>query len=152
MLEGDFTIVPYCQARIAFGARDVQTVRAFVEAESYPGPSLILAYSPCIAHGYDLEHGLSQQKLAVDTGYWPLFRFDPRRAAAGESPFVLDSSAPKADLGKFAGNEMRFRLVEQQDPERFRALLARGQSDITRHFARSEAWAHKPGAPAPEPR
>ena len=59
---------------------------------------------------------------------------------------------PKADLGKFAGNEMRFRLVEQQDPERFRALLARGQSDITRHFARYEAWAHKPGAPAPEPR
>jgi pyruvate-ferredoxin/flavodoxin oxidoreductase len=139
-------------ARIAFGAKDVQTVRAFVEAESYPGPSLILAYSPCIAHGYDLEHGLAQQKLAVDTGYWPLFRFDPRRTAAGESPFVLDSSAPKADLGKFAGNEMRFRLVEQQDPERFRALLARGQADIARHFARYEAWAHDTAAPAHEPR
>ena len=84
-------------AQVAFGAKDTQTVKAFIEADAYPGPSLIIAYSPCIAHGYDLVHGLDQQKLAVDSGYWPLYRFDPRRAASGERPLVLDSGAPKID-------------------------------------------------------
>ena len=69
-------------ASVAFGAKDVQTVNAFREAEAYPGPSLIIAYSHCIAHGYDMAHGLEQQKLAVDSGVWPLYRFDPRRLAA----------------------------------------------------------------------
>ena len=82
-------------ARVAFGAKDAQTVQAFLEAEAYPGPSLIIAYSHCIAHGYDLAHGCEQQKLAVDSGVWPLYRFDPRRVAAGRPPLQLDSAAPK---------------------------------------------------------
>ena len=92
-----------------------------------PGPSLIIAYSPCIAHGYDLAHGLDQQKLAVDSGYWPLYRFDPRRAAAGERR--ASSSTParrRSTLEQFTRNETRFRLVEQQDPERFARAGAAG--------------------------
>ena len=134
-------------ARIAFGAKDTQTVKALLEAESYPGPSLVIAYSHCIAHGYDLEHGLEQQKLAADSGYWPLYRFDPRRAATGENPFQLDSAPPKVDLGKFVRNEARFRLVEQQDPDRFKALLAQGQADIRKHFAVYDALARRGSEP-----
>jgi pyruvate-ferredoxin/flavodoxin oxidoreductase len=117
-------------ANVAFGARDAQTVKAFLEAESYPGPSLIIAFSHCIAHGYDMAYGLDQQKLAVDTGYWPLYRYDPRAAATGESPLKLESAAPKLDLGKYMRNETRFRVVEQQDPERFRRLLAEAQQEV----------------------
>ena len=117
-------------ARVAFGAKDAHTVKALQDAESYPGPSLVIGYSHCIAHGYDMEHGLDQQKLAVETGYWPLFRYDPRLAAQGQNPFTLDSGAPKGDLGRFTRNEARFRLVEQQDPERFKTLLAQGLARI----------------------
>jgi pyruvate-ferredoxin/flavodoxin oxidoreductase len=122
-------------AHVAFGAKDVQTVRAFQEAEAFPGPSIIIAYSHCIAHGYDLARGLDQQKLAVDTGYWPLFRFDPRRAATGESPLVLDSAAPKIDLAKYTGNETRFRVVEQMDPARFKMLSQHAQHEVTMRFS-----------------
>jgi pyruvate-ferredoxin/flavodoxin oxidoreductase len=122
-------------AHVAFGAKDVQTVRAFLEAEAYPGPSIIIAYSHCIAHGYDMAKGLDQQKLAVDTGYWPLYRFDPRRAAAGDSPLVLDSPAPKIDLAKYTANEMRFRVVEQMDPTRFKILSARAQQEVAMRFS-----------------
>jgi pyruvate-ferredoxin/flavodoxin oxidoreductase len=125
-------------AHIAFGARDAQTVRAFVEAESYDGPSLIIAYSHCIAHGYDLAQGLAQQKRAVDTGYWPLYRFDPRRRAAGESPLKLDSGAPKGKLVDFERNETRFRMVELQDPARFRALAEAAQKDVHVRWAMYE--------------
>jgi pyruvate-ferredoxin/flavodoxin oxidoreductase len=134
-------------ARIAFGAKDTQTVKALIDAESYPGPSLVIAYSHCIAHGYDLEHGLEQQKLAADSGYWPLYRFDPRRAAAGDNPFQLDSAPPKVDLGKFVRNEARFRLVEQQDPERFKALLDQSKADIQKHFAVYDALARRGSEP-----
>jgi pyruvate-ferredoxin/flavodoxin oxidoreductase len=122
-------------AQTAFGAKDAQTVRVFAEAEAYPGTSLVIAYSPCIAHGYDLAHGLDQQKLAVESGYWPLYRFDPRREGGGEAPFVLDAAAPKVDLDRFTRNETRFRLVEQQDPERFRTLMQQGQAAIRKRFA-----------------
>jgi len=118
-------------AHVAFGAKDVQTVKAFVDAEAYPGPSIIIAYSHCIAHGYDMANGLDQQKLAVDTGYWPLYRFDPRRAATGESPLILDSAAPKVDLSKFTANEMRYRVVEQMDPARFKMLSEHAQREVT---------------------
>ncbi len=136
-------------ARIAFGAKDAHTVRVLQEAESFPGPSLIIAYSPCIAHGYDLAYSLDQQKLATESGYWPLYRFDPRREALGESPFVLDSAPPKVDLGKFVRNETRFRLVEQQDPDQFRALLERSQADIRRNFSVYDAWSKGGGAGQP---
>jgi pyruvate-ferredoxin/flavodoxin oxidoreductase len=122
-------------ARVAFGAKDAQTVKALQEAESYPGPSLVIAYSHCIAHGYDLAHGLDQQKLAVSTGYWPLFRFDPRRAAAGEPPLVLESAAPGGRLDKYMNNESRFRVVQQADPERYGRLLAGAEAHAAERFA-----------------
>jgi pyruvate-ferredoxin/flavodoxin oxidoreductase len=109
-------------ARVAFGARDNQAVRAFVEADSYPGPSLIIAYSHCIAHVYDMAHGLEQQKLAVDCGVWPLYRFDPRRIALGEPPLALDSGDPKVKVSDYMRNEGRFRMVEKLDPKRFKHL------------------------------
>jgi pyruvate-ferredoxin/flavodoxin oxidoreductase len=122
-------------AHVAFGAKDVQTVKAFLEAEAYPGPSLIIAYSHCIAHGYDLAYGLDQQKLAVDTGYWPLYRFDPRRSATGESPLVLDSAAPKVDLMKYVNNESRFRVVDQMDHARFKMLMDHAQHEVATRFS-----------------
>jgi len=122
-------------AHVAFGAKDTQTVKAFQEAEAYPGPSIIIAYSHCIAHGYDMALGLDQQKLAVDSGYWPLYRFDPRRAASGDSPLMLDSAAPKIDLNKFTGNETRYRVVEQMDPARFKMLAADAQREVTMRFS-----------------
>ncbi|MEW6270439.1 MAG: pyruvate:ferredoxin (flavodoxin) oxidoreductase [Thermodesulfobacteriota bacterium] len=122
-------------AHVAFGAKDQHTVRAFQEAESFPGPSLIIAYSHCIAHGYDLAHGLEQQKLAVGSGYWPLYRWDPRRIARGESPLQLDSGAQHVPLVDFLRNETRFRVVEQDDPERFKRLAAAARRESVRRFS-----------------
>jgi pyruvate-ferredoxin/flavodoxin oxidoreductase len=122
-------------AKVSLGARDAQTVKAFQEAESYDGPSLILAYSHCIAHGFDLSMGCEQQKLAVDSGHWPLFRFDPRRVEAGESPLQLDSPAPKVPLSQYVLNETRYRMVERMDPEGFQKLMASAQREVTNRFA-----------------
>ena len=141
-------------ARVAFGAKDAQTVKAFVEADSFPGPSLIIAYSHCIAHGYDMQFGANQQKLAVETGYWPLYRHDPRRLAEGQPALRLDSAAPKGRLPDYARNETRFRMVEQQDPERFRDLMALGQKQIYDRYALYEHLArpHEAGSAAATPR
>jgi pyruvate-ferredoxin/flavodoxin oxidoreductase len=122
-------------ARVAFGAKDVQTLRAFQEAESYPGPSLIIAYSHCIAHGYDMVHGAEQQRLAVESGIWPLYRFDPRRVLNGEPPLRLDSGSPKASVQEYMRNETRFRMVEKLDPERFKRLLAAAEREASRRVA-----------------
>jgi pyruvate-ferredoxin/flavodoxin oxidoreductase len=122
-------------ARIAFGAKINQTVQALLEAEAYPGPSLVIAYSHCIAHGYDLVHGADQQRMAVESGIWPLYRFDPRRVDAGEPPLHLDSSAPKVAVADYMKNETRFRMVEKQDPERFRRLLAAAGNVAAQRFA-----------------
>ncbi len=121
-------------ARVAFGAKDTQTVRALQEADSYPGPSLVIAYSHCIAHGYDLAFGIDQQKLAVDSGYWPLYRWDPRRIAAGELPLKLDSGAPKIALEQYVRNETRYRMVERLNPERFKMLMAMAQHEVSSRF------------------
>jgi hypothetical protein len=134
-------------ARVAYGAKDVQTVKALQEAESYAGPSLVIAYSHCIAHGYDMALGPEQQKLAVETGTWPLYRFDPRRSAAGENPFQLDSAPPKVPLKQYLLNEARFRMIEQQDPDRFRRLAAAAQEHATRRFQVYEQFArYRPAA------
>jgi pyruvate-ferredoxin/flavodoxin oxidoreductase len=125
-------------ARVAFGAKDNQTVRAFQEADAYPGTSIIIAYSHCIAHGYDLAYGCEQQKLAVDSGVWPLYRWDPRRIPLGESPLKLDSAAGKVDIGQYVHNETRFRMVEQQDPKRFAMLLALQKTYVASRFATYE--------------
>jgi pyruvate-ferredoxin/flavodoxin oxidoreductase len=117
-------------ARVAFGAKDAQTVRAFVEAEAHPGPSLVIAYSACIAHGYDLAFGARQQKLAVDSGAWPLYRFDPGRIERGEPPLTLDSAPGKARLRDYLQGEARFRAVEQLDKPRYERLLELAERDV----------------------
>ncbi len=137
-------------ARVAFGAKDAQTVTAFREAESYPGPSLIIAYSHCVAHGYSLSQGLEQQKRAVACGYWPLFRFDPRRTATGENPMKLDSSAPKASLAEFTRNETRFQMLERINPERSAVLQQMAAASVKERFALYQQLAAN-SAPATAP-
>ena len=122
-------------ARVAFGAKDAQTVRAFHEAESYPGPSLIIAYSHCVAHGYDMAHGADQQKLAVDSGVWPLYRFDPRRVRVGQPPLKLDSGRPRKPVKDYMRNETRFRMTEKLSPERYKKLLAWAQQATEERFS-----------------
>jgi pyruvate-ferredoxin/flavodoxin oxidoreductase len=121
-------------AQIAFGANDVQALAAMREAESYPGPSLILAYSPCIAHGYDLARNLDQQKAAVQSGHWPLFRYDPRRRAAGQNPLQLDSKAPSLGLKKYIYNETRYTMLAQSSPTQAEALLVEAEQDIAERW------------------
>ena len=121
-------------AQVALGAKDAHTHKAFLEAVSWDGPSIIIAYSPCIAHGYDLVHGPDQEKLAVETGYWPLFRYDPRRKAEGKPPLVLDSAPPKLALGRFTENETRFQVLMRSDPVRAKMLLGRAQEQVNARF------------------
>ncbi len=122
-------------ARIAFGAKDTQTVKAFLEADSYNGPSLIIAYSPCIAHGYNLIHGVDQQKVAVNSGYWPLYRFDPRRIEEGLPPLSLDSGKPKVPVSAFMNSEARFRMVQKMNPERYERLARMAQLQAMRQYS-----------------
>jgi pyruvate-ferredoxin/flavodoxin oxidoreductase len=122
-------------ARVAVAAKVNQVVHAMTEADSYPGPALVIAYSPCIAHGYDLRFGADQQKLIVNSGVWPLYRFDPRVAATGKPPLQLDSGPPKASVKEYMRNETRFRMVEKLDPERYRRLLAAAQREVTQRVA-----------------
>jgi pyruvate-ferredoxin/flavodoxin oxidoreductase len=122
-------------ARVAFGAKMVQTTQAFLEAESYRGPSLIIAYSHCIAHGYDMAQGASQQKLAVESGVWPLYRFDPRRLVKGEPPLNLDYGPPKARVADYMRNESRFRVIERSDPDRFKHFLQESQAQADRRYS-----------------
>jgi pyruvate-ferredoxin/flavodoxin oxidoreductase len=110
-------------AEVAMQARSAQTVNAFLEAERHPGPSLIIAHSPCIAHGYDLIHSPTQQRLAIESGMWPLYRFDPSRTQSGNTPLVLDSGAPKVDVASFMESEARFRMVQLRSPERYAKLV-----------------------------
>ena len=117
-------------ARIAMGANDMQTMKAIIEAERYPGPSLIIAYSHCIAHGYNMKNGLTQQKLAVDSGYWPLFRFDPSKADEGKNPFQLDSKPPKIALKDYAYNEMRYLMLAKSKPKIAKALMEQAQKEV----------------------
>ena len=122
-------------ARIAFGARPSQTLDTFLEAESYPGPSLIIAYSHCIAHGFDLAFGAEQQKLAVTSGSWPLYRYDPRRIADGKPPLSLDSAEPKTPLRDYMKGETRFRMAEMIDPKRFHELQKAAEHEARQRFA-----------------
>ncbi|MBI5158385.1 MAG: pyruvate:ferredoxin (flavodoxin) oxidoreductase [Acidimicrobiia bacterium] len=117
-------------AQIAMGANMTQTVKALAEAESYPGPSLVIAYSPCIAHGFDLAKMMGHQKDAAASGYWPLYRFDPRLAASEDKPFALDSRPPTMPFKEFAAAEARFSMLAGADPERSEELLKAGQEDI----------------------
>ncbi len=117
-------------ARVAFGANPQQTLQAMREAEAYPGPSIILAYSPCIAHGIDLRNGLSQQQKAVDSGYWPLIRYNPQLRKAGKKPFILDSTSPTIKLEEFAYNEQRYKLLQKNNPEEAARLMELAQESL----------------------
>ncbi|MFO7572319.1 MAG: pyruvate:ferredoxin (flavodoxin) oxidoreductase [Gaiellaceae bacterium] len=117
-------------AQIAMGADNPQTVKALAEADAYPGPSLVIAYSHCIAHGIEMKKGMEQHKLAVDTGYWPLYRYDPRHGNAGEHPFRLDSRKPKLPLSDFTAREARFAMLARSRPEDAAELAKLAQRDV----------------------
>jgi pyruvate-ferredoxin/flavodoxin oxidoreductase len=129
-------------AQVSFGAKDVQTVRAFLEAESYDGPSVIIAYSPCIAHGVDLSNNLRQQDMAVNSGHWSLFRYDPRRAEKGENPLLMDSKTPSIPYRDFVASETRFSLLNRTHPEAAERYLQLAQKHVRTHFTLYEQLAH----------
>jgi pyruvate-ferredoxin/flavodoxin oxidoreductase len=138
-------------ARIAMGASDAQTVRALQEAESWPGPALVIAYSHCIAHGFDLKLGMQQQKRAVDCGYWPLFRCDPREAAEGRPAVSIDSRPPKLEFKEYAYRETRYRMLASIDPPRAALLLQEAEQDVRDRLARLERMAAPAAAAQPVP-
>jgi pyruvate-ferredoxin/flavodoxin oxidoreductase len=117
-------------ARVAMGASDQQTLNAFLEADAHEGPSLIIAYSHCINHGIDMRKGLEQQKLAVQSGYWPLFRYNPKLVEEGKNPLVIDSKDPSIPLEQYAYNETRYRMLVQSDEQRAEMLLKQAQQDV----------------------
>jgi len=121
-------------AQVAMGANDTHTVKAFVEAEAHQGPSLIIAYSQCIAHGIDMAKGMHQQKLAVDSGYWPLYRYDPRLSDQNKNPFQLDSHGPKIPLEDYIYTEGRYRMLQQSDPEVAKFLLGQAKKSVHRRW------------------
>ena len=116
-------------ARVAMGFNDQHTLKAFLEAESYPGPSIIIAYSHCISHGIDMSKGLEQQKLAVQCGLWPLYRYDPRLAAEGKNPLTIDYKEPTIPVDQYMYNETRFHMLVQSDEARAEALLKLSRED-----------------------
>jgi pyruvate-ferredoxin/flavodoxin oxidoreductase len=122
-------------ASVAFGAKDQQTVRALQDAASYDGVSLVIAYAHCIAHGYDMASGLERQKAAVAAGYWPLYRYDPRKHASGENPFKLDSSEPTLPLADFMESEGRFRITERAHPDHYREMVAEADTLMRERYA-----------------
>ena len=128
-------------AQVALGANPQQTLLALREAEAYPGPSLILAYSHCIAHGFDLRFGLRQQDLATASGYWPLFRYNPAMRTVGERPFRLDSPRPTIAFKDYAYNELRYRALTHTDPQAAEALLAQAQQVVTEKYRQYEELA-----------
>jgi len=122
-------------ARVAMGANPRQTLRAIVEAEQYPGPSLILAYSHCIAHGIEMADGLKQQKLAVESAHWPLYRYNPSLLGTGKNPFSLDSKPPSISLREYAYNEVRYRMLTHSNPDEAQRLMKLAQEDVKERWA-----------------
>ena len=119
MLQGQVYV-----ARISLGANTSQTLKALQEAASYPGPSLVIAYAACITHGIDMSESIEHQKLVVETGLWPLYRFDPRRMDKGRAPLQLDSKPPKKDVEVMVSKERRFSQVKEKNPEQYKQHLA----------------------------
>ncbi len=121
-------------AHVAMGGNDTQTMKAFMEAEAHDGPSIIIAYSHCIAHGYDMVYGIEQQKAAVNSGHWPLFRYNPGLAKEGKNPFVLDSRAPSIPLEKYIYNETRYTMLVNSDPDEAKKLLQQAQENVNERW------------------
>ena len=134
-------------AQVAMGFNDGQTVRAFVEAEAYDGPSLIIAYSHCIAHGIDMRRGLETQKRAVQSGHFPLFRFNPELAKQGKNPLRLDSKKPSIKYEDYAYQQTRFKMLTKSNPEAAKRLLALAQQDVAARWAMYETLAAATGTP-----
>jgi pyruvate-ferredoxin/flavodoxin oxidoreductase len=132
-------------AKVAMGASDAQTLKTFVEAEQFDGPSIIIAYAHCIAHGIDMTHGLEQQKLAVQSGHWPLFRFNPTLAEQGKNPMVLDSRAPSVPLDQYIYNETRYTMLKQSQPEVAAELLEQAKRQVADRWKLYDYLAHEPG-------
>jgi pyruvate-ferredoxin/flavodoxin oxidoreductase len=132
-------------AQVAMGGNDSHVVKAFQEAEAHDGPSIIIAYSSCIAHGYDLVHGLEQQKLAVQSGYWPLMRYNPALREEGKNPFQLDSKAPSIRLKDYAYREARYTMLARSNPDLAAKLLTEAQDDVEREWRVYSARAAMPG-------
>ena len=130
-------------ARIAFGANPQQTMLAMREAEAYDGPSLILAYSHCIAHGYDLKDALTQQNNAVASGYWPLMRYNPVLKKKKQNPFILDSTRPVIPLKEFAYKELRYKVLTQTNPEEAEELMTLAQEMVNQRWKNYEELATK---------
>jgi pyruvate-ferredoxin/flavodoxin oxidoreductase len=128
-------------AQVAIGTNMNQCVKAFSEAEAYNGPSLIIAYSQCINHGYDLRYGYDVQRDAVECGFWPLFRFNPDNTRAGKQPLSLDSKAPTKDVEEWMYRENRFRILRNADPERAHLLLDELREDVITRWKMYEQWA-----------
>jgi pyruvate-ferredoxin/flavodoxin oxidoreductase len=135
-------------ANVAMGYNDIQTIRAFLEAEAYDGPSLIVAYSHCIAHGINMAKGMTNQKLAVESGHFPLYRYNPMLARDGKNPLKLDSKAPKIRFDEFSYLETRFKMLTKSDPEEAKRLLALAQSDVQRKWKFYEELAKEDGVTA----
>jgi pyruvate-ferredoxin/flavodoxin oxidoreductase len=132
-------------AQVAMGASDTQTVKAIIEAEAHEGPSLIIAYSQCIAHGIDIAKGMNQQKLAVDSGHWPLYRYNPALVEVDKNPFQLDSGDPKIPLQDYIYTEGRYRMLQQSDPVVARFLLGQAQQAVQRRWQQYKQLAEKHG-------
>jgi pyruvate-ferredoxin/flavodoxin oxidoreductase len=130
-------------ARVAMGAKDEHTLRAFLEAEAYPGTSLIIAYSHCIAHGINMATAMQNQKAAVDSGQWLLYRYNPERAQQGENPLQLDSSAPKIPVGRYMYMENRFKMLSKSKPEDAKRMLQEAQADVNARWKLHEYLAAK---------
>jgi len=128
-------------AQVALGANMTQAIKAFAEAEAYNGPSLIIAYSQCISHGYDLRYGYQNQKDAVESGFWPLYRFNPDNTRAGKQPLMLDSKAPTVDIEQWMYKENRFRILRNADPQRATELLEMMRQDVAMRWKMYEQWA-----------
>jgi pyruvate-ferredoxin/flavodoxin oxidoreductase len=137
-------------AHVAMGANDQHTLKVFLEAEAYDGPSLIIAYSHCIQQGLDLKYGLDQQRRAVQSGAWPLFHYNPALALEGKNPLVLDSKDPSIPLEEYAYNETRFKMLVQSDEARAEALMEKAKQSIAQRWSFYRQMAAMDGEPKKE--
>jgi pyruvate-ferredoxin/flavodoxin oxidoreductase len=135
-------------ATVAMGYNDMQTIKAFIEAEAYDGPSLIIAYSHCIAHGINMAKGMTNQKAAVESGHWPLYRYNPMLATEGKNPFRLDSKAPKMRFEEYAYMETRYKMLTKINPEEAKLLMAEAEEDVKKRWKIYEEMARETAAPA----
>jgi pyruvate-ferredoxin/flavodoxin oxidoreductase len=133
-------------AMVAMGANDMQTIKAIAEAEAYDGPSLVIAYSHCIAHGINMTKGMTNQRMAVECGHWPLYRYNPMLAREGKNPFKLDSKAPKIRFEEYAYTETRYKMLTKSNPEEARRLMVLAEADVKARWKKYEEMAQENGS------